>query len=444
MPLSSLVYLAVIMLCVLVSPHVVAQAAPPVANGKVPPNANTTDPAVPFYIDLTGLDLSTVPPTRDPRSPNYPAAIELPDGQVPPISGNGNYIIGPSHPAAPETIARPAVPKGRIVSFTMASTESGIYRPGLVRIEATFDGGIYSAPSAEGDPSHLIITTSVPGTWTRAVSIYVPPQYTRATRAPFLVIGDGGLFDATIFATLDNLISQRRIPPIVAIAIGNGGQDAQGAQRGLEYDTVSGTYAQWVEQEVLPRVEKAAGVRLTRDPDGRATMGISSSGAAAFTMAWFHPELYRRVLSYSPTFVNQQWPQNPALRGGAWEYHSEYTGPPTPYLNVDGFNLPTPTDVAPGSPLIASNPRKPIRIWFEVGDRDLFYPIVSMADGMHDWVLANQNMARALAAAGYEYQFVFSRNAGHVDSPTLHQTLPAALEWVWRGYRDRQPHLVQD
>jgi len=44
-------------------------------------------------------------------------------------------------------------------------------------------------------------------------------------------------------------------------------------------------------------------------------------------------------------------------------------------------------------------------------------------------------MARALAAAGYPYQFVFSRNAGHVDQPTLHQTLPAALEWVWQGYR---------
>jgi hypothetical protein len=148
-------------------------------------------------------------------------------------------------------------------------------------------------------------------------------------------------------------------------------------------------YAQWVEREVLPRAEKTAGVRLTRNPDGRATMGISSSGAAAFTMAWFHPELYRRVLAYSPTLVNQQWPQNPALRGGAWEYHSAYTGRIGPYLNVDGFNLPTPTDVPPGSPLIANSPRKPIRFWFETGDQDLFYTIVSMADGMHDRVLAN-------------------------------------------------------
>ena len=61
----------------------------------------------------------------------------------------------------------------------------------------------------------------------------------------------------------------------------------------------------------------AAGARQAKDPDGRATMGISSSGAAAFTLAWFHPELYHRVLACSPTIVNQQWPHNPALPGGA-------------------------------------------------------------------------------------------------------------------------------
>ena len=57
-----------------------------------------------------------------------------------------------------------------------------------------------------------------------------------------------------LFTVLDNLISQRKIPPIVAVAIAPGGQDAQGAERGLEYDTVSGTYAEWVEREVLPQV----------------------------------------------------------------------------------------------------------------------------------------------------------------------------------------------
>ena len=90
---------------------------------------------------------------------------------------------------------------------------------------------------------------------------------------------------------------------------------------------------QWVEREVLPLVEQHAGAKLTKDPDGRATMGISSSGAAAFTMAWFHPELYHRVLAYSPTMVNQQWPHDPALPA-ARGISQRLGGPGTPDLNV--------------------------------------------------------------------------------------------------------------
>ncbi len=265
--------------------------------------------------------------------------------------------------------------------------------------------------------------------------MYVPHGYMRGSRAPFIVSGDSGETDAILFATLDNLIAQRRLPPLIAISIGNGGQDAQGSQRGREYDTVSGTYAEWVEGEVLPLVEQHAQVRLTRDPDARMAMGFSSSGAAAFSMAWFHPELYHRVLAYSPTMINQQWPHNPALPGGAWEYHSPWPGPVGPKLEVNGFNLPGPTDLDAGAPLIPNSPRKPIRFWFECGDRDLFYPVPAMTDGMHDWVLASENMAKALAAAGYQYQYVFARNAGHVDRATLLQTLPEALEWVWKGYQ---------
>ena len=47
----------------------------------------------------------------------------------------------------------------------------------------------------------------------------------------------------------------------------------------------------------------------------------------------------------------------------------------------------------------------------------------------------NDFMARVLADNGYRYQFVFARNAGHTDRAVKQQTLPAALEWLWRGYR---------
>ena len=80
--------------------------------------------------------------------------------------------------------------------------------------------------------------------------------------------------------------------------------------------------------------------------------------------------------------------------------------------------------------LIPNSPKKPLRIWMQVGDRDLLNP----RDNYHDWVLANENMARVLAAAGYPYQFVFAKNAGHCDRGVKEQTLPLALEYVWQGY----------
>lgn len=408
-------------------------------NGAVPQKSNTTDRTAPFFIETTGLDASTTPPTRDPTNRAYVKATELPDGTLPARGADGNFIIGPTHAAAAETAVQDGVPHGRLYSFTIASADSTIYNPGVIRDDPANcrNGSVNSASTAPGDRSDMIVTTSHPGVWKRTVDVYVPAQYVLGSEAPFIVFGDGGATGSfpgrDLFNTIDNLVAQHRIPALIAIGIAAGGQDAQGSERGREYDTVSGAYAEWIESEVLPLVEKNSGVRLTKNPDGRATMGISSSGAAAFTMAWFHPELYHRVLAYSPTMVNQQWPHDPSLRGGAWEYHSSWAGPAGPSMTVT-VNAVTPTEEGTGAPLIAKAAPKPIRFWFEVGDQDLFYPVANIADGMHDWVLANEGMAKVLQAKSYHYQFVFARHATHVDRPTVAQTLPAALEWVWQGY----------
>jgi enterochelin esterase-like enzyme len=119
----------------------------------------------------------------------------------------------------------------------------------------------------------------------------------------FIVGADGP--DHALFTVLDNLIVEHKVPVMIAISIGNGGGDAQGSELGLEYDTMSGLYAEFVEQEVLPLVEKQCQVTLAKNPDGRATMGGSSGGSCALIMAWYHPELYHRVLTYSGTYVNQ-------------------------------------------------------------------------------------------------------------------------------------------
>jgi enterochelin esterase family protein len=342
------------------------------------------------------------PPTRDPNTPGYVSAKELADGANPPANGDGNFIVGPTHAPAPETILQEGVPQGTIYNFTMSSADSKIY-PGIARDPGTFGS------ADPNDPVKLVVTTSYPAPYTRKIAVYVPEQYVSGAVIPFIVGADGP--DQTLFATLDNLIAQKRVPAMVAISISNGSGDAQGSQRGLEYDTMSGLYAEFLETEVLPLVEKQCSVKLTKDPNGRATMGGSSGGSAALIMAWYHPELYHRVLTYSGTYVNQQWPYHAETPHGAWEFHEH---------------------------LIAGSPAKPLRIWMEVGDRDLLNPNV-MRDNMHDWVIANENMAKALAAKGYHYQFVFVRNAGHTDGSVKRQTLPEALEYVWQGYPIVEP-----
>jgi len=342
-------------------------------------------------------------PTRDPHTPGYVAAKELPDGAIPPADADGNFIIGPTYVfPADEGVRGSTIPQGTVIEFTMNSADSKIY-PGIARDPNTF-GTVDPA-----DPAKLVVTTSHPAPYTRKVAVYVPKQYVAGTVAPFIVGADGP--DALLFSALDTVIAQHKVPPMIAISIGNGSGDAQGSERGLEYDTMSGVYAEFVEKEVLPLVEAQAHVKLTKDPDGRATMGGSSGGSCALIMAWYHPELYHRVLTYSGTFINQQWPSNPQTPHGAWEFHEH---------------------------LIPESPVKPIRIWMEVGDRDLFNPN-AMRDGMHDWVLANEQMAKVLAAKGYHYQFVFARNAGHVDRAVKQQTLPEALEYLWQGYHGATP-----
>src|SRR6185369_9295850 len=206
------------------------------------------------------------PPTRDPNTPGYVAAKELPDGAVPPPTADGNFIIGPTHNPAPETTVQDGVPQGAIYNFTMSSSDSKMY-PGIARDAGTF------GTADPNDPAKLIVTTSHPAPYERKVAVYVPKQYVPGTLAPFIVGADGP--DPLLFTALDNLIAQKRVPVMIAISIGNGSGDAQGSQRGLEYDTMSGRYAEFVETEVLPLVEKQYNVKLTKDPEGRATMGGS-------------------------------------------------------------------------------------------------------------------------------------------------------------------------
>jgi enterochelin esterase family protein len=322
----------------------------------------------------------------------------LPD---PGTEGDGDFELGPNYTAQPDLTNRGA-PKGRSFQFSMPLAESEI-----------FDG-----TDATLDPNKPVNTT-------RNISVYVPAQYQDGTPAPLLVIQDGpGELDLVKNA-LDNLTiaedPARRIPPFIAIAVQNGGNDAKGSQRGLEYDTMSDRYARFIHLEVLPAVAANSAVkaaypqlRFTEEAQGRAAIGCSSGGAAALTMGWFRPDLFSRIITYSGTFVDQQdddAAEETAYPLGAWEYHS-------------------------GRALIAASEKKALRIFLNVNEDDL--GANDPESTHHNWVMANERTAAALAAKDYHYRYVFGRGAGHCDSRVRSATLADALIWVWRGYRAPQ------
>jgi enterochelin esterase-like enzyme len=292
-------------------------------------------------------------------------------------AGDGNYSIGPDYAPAPEQTPRDGVPKGRVESFTLNAADSKFFP----------DTGKRGASA------------------TRKVTVYIPSQYVVGKPAPVIVSCDAyGANRNQLPTILDNMIADKRLPAMIAVMIANGGGDGPGSERGLEYDTVWGKYAEFVEAEILPKVEKDYGVMITKDPDGRMTLGGSSGGSAAFNMAWFHPELYHRALIYSGTFVNQQ--AGPDTPHGAWNVHET---------------------------MIPNSPAKPLRLWLHVSQND--NSSTAPSSGFHNWVIANLRMADVLKAKGYHYQLVYAKNAGHTDNKVIAQTYPQALEWVWQGYQ---------
>ena len=165
---------------------------------------------------------------------NLAAIVAAPDEKAPPAKEalpDGDFKIAPPYTDAPELKIKEGVPKGTLQEFTMDSKDSKIY-PGLK------------------------------GAYKRKVVVYVPNQYVTGTAAPFIVIQDAMTKD-TLPKILDNMINDGRLPPLIAIFITSGGGDGKGSERGLEYDTVSETYAVFIETEVLPRIEKDYKITLT-------------------------------------------------------------------------------------------------------------------------------------------------------------------------------------
>lgn len=243
---------------------------------------------------------------------------------------------------------------------------------------------------------HAWTSKIYPGT-VRDYWVYVPAQYRPDKPACAMVFQDGSGFvrddgHSRVPIVFDNLIHQGEMPVTIGIFINPGvlpalAPDQQARyNRSYEYDAVNDRYARFLIEEILPEVGKS--YNLSSDPNDRAIAGSSSGGIAAFNAAWSRPDAFRRVVSYVGSFTN--------LRGG---------------------------DTFPA--LIRKTEPKPLRVVLQDGTKDQ-----NIFSG--NWYIANQDMASALAYAGYDVKFVVGSD-GH-SGRHGGSILPDALRWLWRDY----------
>jgi enterochelin esterase family protein len=240
-------------------------------------------------------------------------------------------------------------------------------------------------------------------TWTSAIFpgsvrdwwLYVPAQYDPGKPACVMVFQDGESYLADEIrapVVFDNLIHKRELPVIIGMLVSSGkvpgaaptsGHD--GSQRSIEYDTLSGRYASFLLEEILPQA--AAKYNLRTDAAGRAICGCSSGGICSFTAAWERPDAFSKVLSHVGSFAD--------IRGG--------------------HVYPT---------LVRKGEKRPIRVFLQGGSNDLDV-------NWGNWPLANQEMAAALKFREYDYKFVFGTGTHSLRHGA--SIFPDSLRWLWRA-----------
>jgi sugar lactone lactonase YvrE/enterochelin esterase-like enzyme len=235
-----------------------------------------------------------------------------------------------------------------------------------------------------------------PGT-VRDYWVYVPKQYDASKPACVYINQDGIQYNAP--AVFDRLIHSKEMPVTIGVFVRPGVVKALSPQaldrfnRSFEYDGLSGDYARFLLEELLPEVEKKTAsdgrpIRLSHDGNDRCIAGASSGAICAFTAAWHRPDEFRRVFSSIGTYVG--------LRGG----------------NVYPI-------------LIRKVEPKPLRVFLQDGSHD------ANAFG-GDWWMANQEMERALIFAGYEVNHAWGEG-GH-DGKHATEIFPDAMRWLWKDW----------
>jgi enterochelin esterase family protein len=213
----------------------------------------------------------------------------------------------------------------------------------------------------------------------RELSIYLPPGYdSKDMVQPYglVVLFDGGAYVPTKAGpplipgptTFDNLIADKRIPPVVVLFIDNppGMRNAELACNLAFLNSLNAEMIPWVRQHY----------NVTKDPKNTMVGGLSRGGLTATCAALHHPETFGNVLSQSGSF---SW--TPPSDNNPLEYNPEVE----------------PNWVA--KQFIAS-PRTELRFYLTTGTGE-FDP----AGRGQDALVANRHLRDVLLAKGYEVHY---------------------------------------
>ncbi len=313
-----------------------------------------------------------------PSAANLPAAVPSaastqPLGvPAPPAPGRRGGTGQPGHDSfytlGPDSLPRDRVPKGR-----------------------------FSEPK-------VIPSVVFPGTEHRYY-VYVPAQYDPAKPTAVMFFNDGQAMmaedgDVRGQNVLDNLIYRHEIPVMLGVFINPGKRPDQPepslrgdwgdntGNRRDEYNPPNDQYARVIVDEILPVLKQD--YNLSPDPNLHGIMGTSSGGCAAFAVAWFRPDDFRKVITFVGSFTD--------IRG-------EYIYPE----------------------LVAAAEHKPIRIFMQDGRNDNRRTPATLNN---DWFYQNVRLKDALEKKGYEVNYAWGMNDhGQKMGGAI---FPEMMRWLWR------------
>ncbi len=131
----------------------------------------------------------------------------------------------------------------------------------------------------------------------RDVYVYLPPDYDKTKEYPVI-----WLFDAFVYmnrvevpVVLDNLITEKKIKPVIAVMFDNPDKESRYAEYPLNFQFKNAFISEFV-----PLIKNR--YKISSNPNDNIIGGMSYGGLAAAFIAFYHPDMFGKVLSQSASY----------------------------------------------------------------------------------------------------------------------------------------------